>query len=59
MKKYIQPVTLLTEFHAGGTLLNGSVEIGSEVVDITGQESRRRWNFSTWVDYEEDEEADF
>lgn len=56
MKKYIQPVCLLTEFHTDGTLLNASMEFGSEIIDIGGQESRRRWYFNTWVDYDDSEE---
>ena len=56
MKKYVQPVSLLTEFHTGGSLLEASVEFGTDVIDITVQESRRRWYFNTWVDYEDDED---
>jgi len=32
------------------------MEFGSEIIDISGQESRRRWYFNTWVDYDDSEE---
>ena len=59
MKKYIQPVCLLTEFHAGGTLLGASLEFGSGTIDINGQESRKRWYVDTWIDYDEEEDDEF